>query len=241
MEKIKEWWYYYKMRFIVISICSIVLVLCIFGIFIYSNNNRKVVVNEVIDNNLKKIDEVVTKDDTNNIVYVDVKGAVLKPGIYSISAGSRVNDAINLAGVKSNADLSVLNLSKKVFDEMVIIVYTKSEVNDFIKVVENTLKKIEICKEDNTVINNACIDKNDIAENFNIPIENSNVSVNSKKVSLNNATVEELMTLSGVGESKAKTIIEYRNSHLFTDIEELKNVKGIGESLYEKVKDFITV
>ncbi len=61
-------------------------------------------------------------------------------------------------------------------------------------------------------------------------------------ININKATTEELMTLPSVGESKAKAIIEYRNKNgNFKSIEEIKNVSGIGESLYAKIKEFITV
>ena len=49
------------------------------------------------------------------------------------------------------------------------------------------------------------------------------------------------MTVSGIGESKAKSIIEYRDNSKFNSIEDIKNVSGIGESLFAKIKDYITV
>lgn len=58
-------------------------------------------------------------------------------------------------------------------------------------------------------------------------------------ISINQATKEELMTLSGVGESTAQRIIEYRQDHSFQTIEDIMNVKGIKEKLFEKIKDFI--
>ena len=62
-----------------------------------------------------------------------------------------------------------------------------------------------------------------------------------KKISLNTASQKELMTLPGIGESKAKSIIEYRQKTKFTTIEDIKNVSGIGEALYDSIKDDITV
>ena len=62
------------------------------------------------------------------------------------------------------------------------------------------------------------------------------------KLSINEASKEELMTLNGIGESKALSIIEYRNTNgSFKNIEEIKNVSGIGDAAYEKIKDNITV
>ena len=49
------------------------------------------------------------------------------------------------------------------------------------------------------------------------------------------------MTLTGLGESKALNIIEYRNRTPFTKIEDIKNVNGIGDSVFEKIKNYITV
>ncbi len=62
------------------------------------------------------------------------------------------------------------------------------------------------------------------------------------EVNINTATAEELSTLEGIGEMKAESIIEFRGNHgHFTKIEDLKNVKGIGDKIFEKIKDQITV
>ena len=62
------------------------------------------------------------------------------------------------------------------------------------------------------------------------------------KVNINTASVEELMTLSGIGETRAKDIIAYRNAHgAFSLPEDLKNVSGIGDSTYNKIADAIIV
>lgn len=112
---------------------------------------------------------------------------------------------------------------------MVIIVYSKDEVKDFKKTKEIEKQVEEKCiqKDDNALKNDACITTN---------------PTTPTKVSLNNATVEELMTLSGIGEAKAKEIIEYRNTNgPFKTIEDLKNIPGIGESIFAKIKENITI
>lgn len=239
MEKIKEWFYYNKAKFIVIIISIIIVCICLFfGLYYFSTKNAEIISVEkesTIQSNIE------THDDDQEDVYVDIKGAVIKPGIYKINKLKRVNDVIELAGLKKDADLSVLNLSKKVFDEMVIIVYTKNETNSFLKSINETINKIEICKDKNVIVNDACIDVENISENCDLKIENNQLVNNAKKISLNNATLSELTTLSGIGESKAQTIIDYREKHKFTNIEELKDIKGIGTSIYEKIKDFITL
>ena len=61
-------------------------------------------------------------------------------------------------------------------------------------------------------------------------------------VNINTATLEELCTLTGIGESKAQSIISYREENGdFTSIEEIMNISGIKEGIYEKIKDQITV
>ena len=144
---------------------------------------------------------------------------------------SRVIDVINLAGgLTVNADTSVINLSKKVIDEMVIIVYSKDEVTNFKKTKEIEQQVQEQCiqKDENSLKNDACI--------------SSNKNTNMTKVSINNASIEELMTLPGIGESKAKDIIDYRTKNgPFKKLEDLKNIHGIGENVYNNLKENITL
>ncbi len=186
----------------------------------------------------KEETEVVIKKkekQTSSEIYfkVDIKGQVNNPGIYSLKEGSRVIDVIEASGgLTENANTTVINLSKKIEDEMVIIIYSNEEVNNFAKTKEVEKQVIENCikKDENSLQNDACINQSN---------EQSNTDNNL--ININTATQEELMTLSGIGESKAKDIITYRSENAFTSIEDIKNVPGIGESLFAKIKENITV
>ncbi|MBE6157325.1 MAG: hypothetical protein E7160_00805 [Firmicutes bacterium] len=134
-------------------------------------------------------------------------------------------------GLTEKANTSVINLSKKITDEMVIIIYSNYEVENFKRTKEIEESIIKQCnqKDNNSLKNDACIGNN-TEENIN------------SKISLNSATKEELMTLSGIGEAKAEDIIDYRNKNGgFKNIEEIKNIKGIGDSMFDKIKDHITI
>lgn len=177
--------------------------------------------------------KVTTTIKVEKNIFVDVKGAVKKPGVYEVKENAIVNDCIKLAGgITSSGTLSNINLSKKVTDEMVIYVFKKSEIT--------TSAKNEIpCTTEVIEINNCPIITDNQTSN-NDKKETTTDTI-GKKININTATKEELTTLTGIGESKANSIIEYRKTNQFKSIEELKNVSGIGEALYESIKDSITV
>lgn len=163
---------------------------------------------------------------------VDIKGAIVTPGIYTLKKESRVMDAIEQAGgITESADTSVINLSKKISDEMVIIIYTYEQVREFAKTKEIEKQVQENCQTGGEygLENDACIEKKQGEKNIG-------------KISLNTATKEELMLLTGIGEAKAIAIIEYREQNgAFEKIEDIMNVSGIGESLFAKIKENITI
>lgn len=184
----------------------------------FFHSKSKTTVSSSVVEDLNKIDE------NNKSIYVDIKGEVKKPGVYKVDDEYIVNDVIKMAGgLKKNATTSNINLSKKVFDQMVIVVSTKSSLKS---------------KDNKPVINNDAqvqLSDNTLTSN-NEPNKSS-----SNLVNINTASLDELLNISGIGESKAKAIVSYREVNKFNSIDDIKNVSGIGDSLFEKIKDSITV
>lgn len=208
----------------------IVIAFIIIGVFLIINTNKS---NTKVDAKIEKsnIEKVDTKN-TNNKIKVDIKGAVKKPGVYSVTDDKRVIDVIKSAGgLNSNANTNYINLSAKITDEMVIWVYTNSEINKLKLNNNSTEYMIKSCNCP-VVDNTTCLSNS-----------NSNKTSNKNNmVNINTANIEELTSLTGIGESKAKSIIEYRTKNgKFKKIEDIMNVTGIGESAYNKIKNIITV
>ena len=177
---------------------------------------------------------LIQKDDTNNIdnIKVEIKGSVINPGVYTLNKDSTISELVKKAsGLESNADISVTNMAKRLEDEDVVIIYSKDEINEMKK--GNTSVKYVDKECMCPMINNVSL--------FDEAVTNlDGIIIDTGKVSLNSATKEELMTLPGIGESKANLIIEYReNNNGFKTIEEIMNVKGIGKSMFEKIKGYI--
>jgi len=170
----------------------------------------------------------------NNSVKVEIKGSVNKPGVYELNSNSRVEDLIKKSGgLTEDSDISIINLSRILEDEMVVIIYNKDEIKEMIRG-NTSIKYIEkecVCP---ILENDGC---------FSNYLTNEDEIINDTgKVSLNTATIEELLTLPNIGEAKAKDIIKYREEHGgFNNIEEIMNVKGIGKSTFEKLKDYIII
>lgn len=116
-------------------------------------------------------------------------------------------------------------------------VITSQNKNDII-ISENKPVESDKNSGDNEEVNNPIVDNGNDEKTEN---ENE-TNIETKLISLNNATKEELMTLSGIGESKAEKIIIYREENNgFKNIEELKNVSGIGDAIFEKIKFNISI
>ncbi len=219
---LKKYWKYIVCVLVVLTVGFI-------SYFCYEKNS------EVSTSSVKKLSVVKEENKQVNTLFVDIKGAVNAPGVYELDSNKRVIDVINLAGgLKDEADTINLNLSKKLKDEMYIVVYTKDEIYNYKKRNENTNEiscaSFEcVCPD---IKNDACIK------------ESSSTTYDTKKqsdkVSINTASKEELMKLPGIGDAKADSIISFRQKNgKFNSTEDIKNVSGIGDSVYEKIKDYI--
>ena len=210
------------MKRIILIFLGISLTLGITIFILYKNNYDSK--EEVVDIFKEKDDDKEeekdkkTKKELANLV-VDIKGMVVNPGVYKVEEGTRINDVITLAGgLKEGADTSNINLAKLVTDEMTIIIYSSEEV------LEKYKKEVCVC-DCPYIENDACINNEE-----------------NKLVNINTCTLEELLTINGIGKAKAQSIIDYRKENgNFNSIEDIKNVPGIGVSLFEKIKDYITV
>lgn len=152
----------------------------------------------------------------NTSVFVYVCGAVKRPGVYELPAGSRVVDAVRSAGgLAAEADSTRINQAELLTDGQQITVLTKAETADL------------------PAQGSASAGKNAV---------NGGQPENTAKVNINTAAKEELMTLKGIGESRAEDIIAYRETNgAFDRIEDIMKVSGIKTSLFNKIKDRITV
>ncbi len=234
MDSISDYFYHHK------SIIIVLVILLIGGIGSAFAMSIEPSEEETLIEEIGKTEEEInvleeTKEEkeyeknTVNSWRVDVKGAIKNPGVYEVAENTRIYEVIEFAGgLLETATTENINLSKKVTDEMVIYIFSKEEYQKKMSCDIKNDSEGEISKEIGI--------KESVIDSFH------KTEPENQKISLNKATKEELMTLEGIGESKAIQIIEYRTrNHGFQKVEELKEVKGIGEVLYEKIKNYITL
>lgn len=200
--------------------------------------------------------------NNKDIIYCDIKGNVKNPGVYQMEEGEVINDLIERAGgLKKNSYVKNINLSKKVSDEMVVYILSLNEYEDLTYVCpvckcekkECNLETTTTKKEDLTTKVTEKIKINTTSETTTTKIMETTKKITTTEsfteattkvllININNAIVEDLVKLNGIGEKTALKIINYREENgKFECIEDIKNVSGIGDSLFAKIKDYITV
>ena len=175
---------------------------------------------ENVFGNQKEVDEEQTEKREaqeaapEETVQVYICGAVASPGVYTLPGGSRVVQAVEAAGgFLPDAEEKILNLARKIEDGEQITVWTREEAENM---------EITETPQQNT--------------------GGTEQASGSGKVNLNTAGKEELMTLSGIGESRADAIIAYREANgPFGSIEEIMNIEGIKGKMFEKIRGSIEV
>lgn len=156
-------------------------------------------------------------------IFVHIDGYINNPGVYEIKENDRIKTLIDKAGgFKEGYSIKNINLAAKLSDGDKIYIPSVSE---------------EKVSENNNNINSS-------GKGQNVKTDRNNVSVmkNNSKININTANISELKQITGIGESTANKIIDYReNVGKFKKIEDIKEVKGIGDAKYESLKNKITI
>ena len=165
-----------------------------------------------------KEDDLITNESvekvesSNTVIMVDVKGAVKYPGVYEMNETARVNDAIKTAG-------GLLENAEE------------DAINFAMRLSDEMVIHVPFVGEEGSVA------LTEMSQQTTSQGEAENNVIN-----INKASEEELQEIPGIGPSKAKAIIEYRETNgTFTSKEQMKEISGIGEKTYEKLESYITV
>lgn len=206
----------------------LIIILILIGIYVYNIKFNETLEDNIHTENVNNINLVGNilenagdKNEKDNLIIVHITGAVKKTGIVKLIQGARIYDAIEMAeGSLEEADLSKVNLAYILEDAQKIYIPFKGEIN------ENSEEQEYITS--------------DFGNTSGI-IQNTNRG-ESEKVNINTANQTELETLPGIGTATAEKIIDYRNKNgKFNSIEDIQNVKGIGQSKYENIKENICI
>ncbi|WP_282929681.1 helix-hairpin-helix domain-containing protein [Anaerococcus sp. Marseille-Q7828] len=199
---------------------KIIMGLIIVVVALFANNYVKNNEDDLLGSEISLLDTssdaLSPADEDENVeineMKVYISGEISKEGVYEFEDGDRLDDLIKKAGgLTENANAKDLNLAMKLEDEMKIYIPSIYEISS-----------------------------DDTADT--IPIITSDSKDSSKdKININKASKEELMSLPNIGDKRADSILEYRESNKFETIEDIKNVNGIGEKFYQSLKDLITV
>lgn len=199
---------------IIIGIAALVVIAGI-GIYLFVKNSQyeEFDMNEVLVN----AEEKEYKGDT---IIVHITGEVKEPGIIELPSEARIAEAIEAAGgVTEGADLDEVNLAFVLSDGQKVYIPNKNEK-------EVSGEKVYITA----------------GSGNNIIVQDKVEEGKKQKVNINEAKQEDFEQLPGIGPSIAQRIVEYRDQNgKFTSIDELQEVKGIGEAKFENIKEYVTI
>ena len=224
------------MKKINFKIILIILIVTIVGIttYYFKTKDESVENIEVEETNTQS-QETNTEENiaVENKIKVYITGEVHNPGLYEIAENSRIADAF----------IDKINLAYVLEDGMKIYIPNKKDKNDVTDETTTYVTK----ETDGQIVSggskNSGGNTNKKSSTTSNATKASTASTKStEKININSATQTELETLPGIGSSTALKIINYRKENgKFKTIEEIKNVKGIGDAKYEKIKELIKV
>ena len=179
--------------------------------FIYSDFSNSQEYNINLQNTIENSNMTIEK------IKVYIIGQVKTNGVIELEYGSRIEDAIIIAGGPTEiADLSKVNLAYQLEDGQKIYIPS---------IYDNDVQYISAESGENIIEDDTNIENN-----------------KSKKININKSNLNELTSIPGVGESTAQKIIDYRNENgKFSSIEDLKKVSGIGDKKFEKIKEYVDI
>lgn len=204
---------------ILLAIVSLVLIICLTFFFKIKEVDKKVTLPSQMNltENLSTTAQNDREEEKTNpemeTIMVDIKGAVVKEGVYQLQRNSRVTDAIQIAGgLRDDADPNAINLAQKLSDEAILYVARKGENKSIIDSQGQQSSSIE---QDGQ---------------------------RDQKVNINKATIEDLRKIPGIGEKRAQEILDARDSKGgFKSIDDLLTISGIGQKTLEKIKNDIII
>ena len=211
--QVKRWLMEYKkVLSIIVGVLAVIVIILVGRGMMASSTKEKVMVTNAV--NTTRVEETTTMMPQN--CYVDIKGEVLRPGVYEFSCESRIQEVIKKAGgFTEEADETKINLAQKITDQMQMIVPNVNSKQEG-GVTEGNSEK---GNSSNMILSNA----------------------KQGKVNINTATLEELQTIKGIGKKKAEAILQYRKEHgPFRTKEDLLEVKGIGKKALEAIESQVT-
>ena len=207
--QVKRWLMEYKKVLSIIGgVLAVIVIILVGRVMMASSTKEKVMVTNAV--NTTRVEETTTMMPQN--CYVDIKGEVLRPGVYEFSCESRIQEVIKKAGgFTEEADETKINLAQKITDQMQIIV-----------------PNVHSKQEDGLTEGNS-----EKGSSTNTSVSNSKQGT----ININTATLEELQTIKGIGKKKAEAILQYRKEHgAFRTKEDLLQVKGIGKKALEAIE-----
>lgn len=175
-------------------------------------------------------------DRASGKCYVYVCGEVAEPGVYVLEPGDRIYEAVEMAGgMTADAGTCAVNLAESVYDGLMVYIPDSEEAAGMAGSM--------------TSAGGSAVSAGGSVTSADSSVRNSEgtsggtaASPGDGRLNLNTASLAELMTLSGIGQTKAQAVVNYRDAHGgFSSVEEIMNVDGIKEGLYNRIRDQIKV